>query len=252
MRKILSLLLVCILLTAAFAACGKKETKDNTTPNNNNNGTVTTAPQDNEEIKDGKFTTTRKITVEVFDRGNDGGSKPEDNFYTNFIKEGMLRDHNVEVTFVPVPRWTEVEQINNLLAAGDAPDVCVTYDYPTIQTYAGMGGVLDMSTYLEENKELLPNLYGLLTESNINWDRDPETGTIWAIEARLAHPTRINTFVREDWLKKLNLSEPTTLQEFEAMLKAFKDNAKTLLGADADKMVPFSISFDVGWRADHL
>lgn len=245
-------MLVCILLTAAFAACGKKETKDNTTPNNNNNGTVTTAPQDNEEIKDGKFTTTRKITVEVFDRGNDGGSKPEDNFYTNFIKEGMLRDHNVEVTFVPVPRWTEVEQINNLLAAGDAPDVCVTYDYPTIQTYAGMGGVLDMSTYLEENKELLPNLYGLLTESNINWDRDPETGTIWAIEARLAHPTRINTFVREDWLKKLNLSEPTTLQEFEAMLKAFKDNAKTLLGADADKMVPFSISFDVGWRADHL
>ena len=255
MKKILSITLVCIMIAATFTACGRKETGDNKTPNNNNTdntGTTTPAPQETAEITNGRFAQTRKITVEVFDRGNDGGSKPEDNFYTNFIKEGMLRDHNVEVTFVPVPRWTEVEQINNLLAAGDAPDICVTYDYPTIQTYAGMGGVLDMSTYLEENKELLPNLYGLLTETNINWDRDPATGTIWAIEARLAHPTRINTFVREDWLKKLNLSEPTTLGDFEEMLKAFKDNAKTLLGADADKIVPFSISFDIGWRADHL
>jgi len=63
---------------------------------------------------------------------------------------------------------------------------------------------------------------------------------------------RNSVFVREDWLKKLNIKEPTSLQEFEAMLKAFKDNAKLLLGANADKMIPFSLSIDVGWRADPL
>ena len=212
----------------------------------------TTKPEANAEIVDGKFVKTRKITVEVYDRGNDGGSKPEDNFFANYIKEGMLRDHNVEVTFKPVPRWTEVEQINNLLAAGTAPDVCVTYDYPTIQTYAKMGGVLDLAPIIEENKDLLPNLFNLLTESNINYNKDPETGTIWAIEARLANAARTNTFVREDWLKKLNIAEPTNLQEFEAMLNAFKDNAQTLLGKDAKKMIPFATSFDIGWRADHI
>lgn len=36
------------------------------------------------------------------------------------------------------------------------------------------------------------------------------------------------------------------------MLVAFKDNAELLLGDEADKMVPFSISYDVGWRNDHL
>ena len=36
------------------------------------------------------------------------------------------------------------------------------------------------------------------------------------------------------------------------MLKAFQDNAALLLGDQADKMIPFSTSFDVGWRADHL
>jgi len=205
-----------------------------------------------EEIRNGKFLKTRQITVEIFDRSNPGGSKPEDNFYTNFIKEGMLRDHNVKVTFKPVPRWTEVEVLNNLLAAGDAPDICVTYSYPTIQTYANMGGVTDLAPYLEKYKSMIPNLWGFLGDSNIYWNRDPEKGTIWAIEARLAHNTRINTFVREDWLKKLKISEPTSLEEFEKMLYAFKKNAKKLLGKDADKMIPYSISFDVGWRNNYL
>lgn len=164
----------------------------------------------------------------------------------------MLRDHNVEVTFVPVPRWTEVEVLNNLLAAGDAPDVCYTYSYPTIQTYANMGGVLDLSSYVDEYKDLLPNLWGFLGEDNIYWNKDPETGTIWAIEAKLFQNKRINTFVREDWLKKLGISEPTTLEEFEDMLRAFKENASLLLGDDADKVIPYATSFDIGWRNNHL
>ena len=199
-----------------------------------------------------RFRTTREITVEVYDRSNPGGSRPEDNFYTDFIKEGMLRDHNVRVTFVPVPRWTEVEVLNNLLAAGDAPDIAVTYSYPTIQTYANMGGVIDLAPYLEKYKDVLPNLWGLLGEDNLFWNRDPGTGRVWAIEALLFQNKRINTFVREDWLKKLGLPEPTTLEEFESMLRAFRDNAELLLGPDADKMIPYSTSFDVGWRNEHL
>ncbi|WP_052835816.1 type 2 periplasmic-binding domain-containing protein [Thermobacillus composti] len=115
-----------------------------------------------------------------------------------------------------------------------------------------MGGVLDLAPYLEEAKDILPDLWDLLTDTNIYWNQDPKTGTIWALEARLAVLNRINTFVREDWLKKLNMEAPTNLQEFENMLKAFRDNASLLLGDQADKMIPFAISFDVGWRADHL
>jgi len=204
------------------------------------------------ELVDGRFTTTRKITVEIYDRSNPGGSTPEDNFFTDFIKEGMLRDHNVEVEFVAVPRWTEDQVINNLLAAGDAPDICVTYSFPTIQTYANMGGVINLDPYLTEYKELLPDLWDLLGDTNIYWSQDPDTGSVWAIEAILFQNKRINTFVREDWLNKLGLDKPTTLEEFEDMLRAFRDNAQLLLGEDADKMIPYSTSFDVGWRNDHL
>ena len=205
-----------------------------------------------DELTDGKFAETKHITVEVYDRGNDGGSDPTNNKYTKYIQDQMLERYNVEVEFIAVPRWTEVEQINNLLAAGDAPDICVTYDYPTIQTYANMGGVLDLASYVDDNKDILPNLWDWLGETNLYWDKDPEAGTIWAIEAKLATSNRINTFVRKDWLDKLGLAEPTTKQEFEDMLIAFRDNAETLLGEDADKMVPYSVSYDVGWRAATL
>lgn len=253
MRKKLCVLLVFVMILSLLTAC-------KSTQQSGKNGSELTGkiPESsggqagNQEIVDGKFTTTRKITVEVYDRGNEGGSKPDDNFYTDFIKEGMLRDHNVEVEFVPVPRWTETDVLNNLLAAGEAPDICVTYSYPTIQSYANMGGVIDLAPLFEENKSLLTNLWDLLGDENIYYDQDPVTGKLWAIEAKRAGIARINTFVREDWLNKLKLKEPTSLEEFENMLHAFKDNASTLLGKDADKMIPFSISFDVGWRANNL
>ena len=204
------------------------------------------------ELTDGKFAETRQITVEIYDRGNDGGSDPENNIYTEFIKKGMLEEHNVEVTFKKVPRWTEVDDINNLLAAGEAPDICVTYSYPTVLTYAQMGGVIDLSDMIETYKADLPNLWGWLGDTNMLWDKDPKTGEVWALEGKRAEQQRIVTFVRQDWLDKLGLKAPTTTQEFEDMLVAFKDNADTLLGKDASKMVPFSASYDIGWRASNL
>jgi len=266
MKKTLSLLLACVMLVTLLAAC--TVTPINTTPATPSTKTeeptkAPSTPSTPSTPKDEptkaadptaapKAEKPKEITVEIFDRGNTGGSDPEDNYYTDYIKRGMLREHNVKVTFIPVPRWTEVDVLNNLLAAGDAPDVCVTYSYPTIQTYANMGGVTDMAPLLEKMKPQLTNLWELLGDHNIYYDQDPDTGTVWAIEALLFNNRRINTFVREDWLKKLNIKEPASLQEFETMLKAFKDNASTLLGKDAGKLIPFSTSFDVGWRCNYL
>ncbi|MDE6750014.1 MAG: extracellular solute-binding protein [Lachnospiraceae bacterium] len=269
-KKVISILLASTLLVMSACGCGNDGTSNQgTDPSTSSSQGTDTGAASNEgtasnegsegneaaasgELVDGKFAETRHITVEVYDRGNDGGSDPTNNMYTEYIKKGMLEDHNVEVEFVKVPRWTEVEEINNLLAAGTAPDICLTYSYPTILTYADMGGVLDLSGYVEDYKADLPNLWNWLGETNIYWDKDPVDGTLWAIEGKIAVNNRINTFVRKDWLDALGISEPTTTEEFEAMLIAFEENKDTLLGADADKMIPYSVSYDVGWRAATL
>jgi putative aldouronate transport system substrate-binding protein len=242
-KKILSILLVCSM-AASMAACGGNGSGDSKA-----DPEVQKAAAD---FENGKFKETKHIVVEIYDRGNDGGSDPENNMYTDYIKKGMLEDHNVDVTFKKVPRWTEVEEINNLLSANSAPDVCVTYSYPTIQTYANMGGVIDLAPYVETYKKDLPNLWNWLGDTNINWDKDPKTGTLWCVEAKLAVSNRVLTFVRQDWLDKLGMKAPTTKDEFEKMLVAFKDNADTLLGSDASRMIPYSVSYDVGWRAATL
>lgn len=249
-KKVISILLAAAMVMS-MAACGEKAA-DMSAEEKKQGTEESQGSIESKELENGRFTETRQIVVEIYDRGNDGGSDPENNMYTEYIKKGMLEEHNVEVTFKKVPRWTEVEELNNLLAAGTAPDICVTYSYPTVLTYAKMGGVIDLKNYVEDYREEVPNLWSWLGEDNIYWDKNPKDGTLWAIEGRRAEQQRIVTFVRKDWLEKLNRKEPTTRQEFEDMLVAFQENAELLLGKDADKMIPFSVSYDIGWRASNL
>ena len=257
MKKALSAILAGIVLVASLAGCGGgNDTPSNAptaTPASNtqapaDNNPVSEAPVENAEIVDGRFTETRHITVEIYDRSTEGAAPVDDNWITEYIKAGMLEKHNVEVTYVPVPRWDETPVLNNLLAAGDAPDVCVTYSFPTIQTYANMGGVLDMNPIFQQYPEYMQNLVNLIGEDFITYDQDPNTGVIWAIEAHQFNLAGQKTMIREDWLAKLNLPEPKTITQFEDTLRAFKENAETLLGDEAANIVPLLVTYDVGWN----
>ena len=212
--------------------------------------TLATAFAADNGFVDGKFTETQHITVEIYNRNNDGGTDPTNNVWTEYLKKGMLERYNVEVEYVSVGRWTEVDDLNNLLTIGEAPDVSYTYSAQTIETFAGMGKVVDLTPYLDEYNDQLGDLKALIGEANLYYSQDPITGKTWMLQGAMPNNGRITTFIRQDWLDKLGLAVPTTTEEFEACLVAFRDNAETLLGADADKMVPYTTSTDIGWRND--
>ncbi len=257
MKKKLMALLLAVTVSVPLMACGGSQagqTSEGASSAADETGEAAAeAAESTSELTDGKFAETQHITVEVWDDGSQGSeTSHETNKFNKYIKDQMLEQHNVDVEFVAVPRSNETEQINNLLAAGSAPDICYTYDYATIQTYADMGGVADLSEAVEKYKADLPNMWDWLGETNIYWDQDPTTGSLWALEGKMAVNNRELSFIREDWLKKLDLEVPTTTEEFYQTLVAFRDNADVLLGKDADKMIPFSVSYDVGWRAAML
>ncbi len=212
-----------------------------------------------DDFVDGKFTTPHKITVEIFERPNDGNSDVTSNPFATFIKEGMLERYNVEVEFKPEGRWDEANDIPNLLADGKAADVSYTYNSGAVISYSSMidkngnPGIVDLAPYLEQYKDQLGDLIELLGgEENLYYDQDPTTKTVFMLEAIKPDLSRITTFIRKDWLDALELAVPTTEEEFYNCLVAFRDNADKLLGADADKMVPYSTSTDIGWRNDLL
>ena len=212
-----------------------------------------------DDFVDGKFTTPHKITVEIFERPNDGNSDVTSNPFATYIKEGMLERYNVEVEFKPEGRWDEANDIPNLLADGKAADVSYTYNSGAVIAYSAMTdangnpGIIDLTPYLEQYKDQLGDLIALLGgEEYLYYDKDPQSGATYMIEAIKPDLARITTFIRKDWLDALELAVPTTEKEFYNCLVAFRDNAEKLLGADASKMVPYSTSTDIGWRNDLL
>ena len=163
-RKLLSFILVFAMIITVFSGCGAKEKNESETANQGDNSTTnapTAVPDDSTAANssteaDDKSTAEEEkpeyseITVEIFDRGTDGGkTDPTNNYYTDWIKTKCLEELNLGVTFVAVSRWEETEQLNNLMAAGTAPDVCLTYSGDLITNYRDLGGLTDLAPYVD-------------------------------------------------------------------------------------------------------
>jgi len=191
-----------------------------------------------------------QLTVEIFDRGTDGGrSLAQDNAWTNWIKEKVLKDLNIEVTFIPVGRWSETTDIVNLMASASAPDLCYTYAGDMIATFRDQGGIMDLSPYINSH---LPDLKKLLGEDPafpgqdfIVRNADPDTGRIYSIPSFRVALAQRNVFIRKDWLDRLGIAVPTSVQEFYNALVAFRDRDPGNVGRN--RIVPYFQGSDVRW-----
>jgi putative aldouronate transport system substrate-binding protein len=195
------------------------------------------------------------VTVEVFDRGTSGGrSSPTDNNWTNWIKEKLLKDENIAVTFVAVPRSEEVPGLNNMFAAGNPPDVCLTYSNELLSNYQGQDGLFNMTPYLDSHLKDLKAYLGpdptFPGRDFITRKQDASTGAIYAIPGKRTILARHNTFIRKDWLDILGLPPPSTTEEFFNTMAAFKEKDPGNVGKD--RVIPFAMSKAVQQHAGIL
>ncbi|GHV06510.1 hypothetical protein FACS189485_15150 [Spirochaetia bacterium] len=200
-------------------------------------------------------TSAAAVTVEIFDRGTDGGkTDPTNNKWTAWIKEKILKDENIVVNFVSVPRWTETDSLVNLFAAGTPPDVAYTYSNDNIQSWSDQGGIYDLSPYIDTTLKDLKAFLGpdkaLPGKDFIRRNIDESTGKIYSIPAKRMNVALRNIFIRQDWLEILGIPEPKTTQQYYDTLAAFRDNAARL---GVSKVVPFTLNGDrVDWAAGNI
>ncbi|MCL2277499.1 MAG: extracellular solute-binding protein [Treponema sp.] len=192
------------------------------------------------------------ITVEIFDRGMDGGrSNAADNAWTKWIQEKVKADLNIDVTFIPVGRWSENVDIVNLMASGSAPDLCYTYNTEMISQFRQMGGILDLAPYIDQYLPDFRRLLGpdpaLQGQDLVYRDRDPVTQSVYSVPSVVVNNPQRNMFIRKDWLDILGLQMPTTTQQFYEALIAFRDNADRLPGSGGNRVIPFGQDSDARW-----
>ncbi len=161
------------------------------------------------------------LRVEVYDRAV-AGLNLEDCMQLHYIQENFGDPNHIKVQFVPISRWSETEILNTQLAGGTAPDICMTYDAALVQSYIDMGGLYPMDDLLAEYGQ---NLVKFLGENVLQFGRKGDVGSEiqWYVPARRISVARSGGLIRGDWLEKLNMERPTTIDEWVAYLYAAKE-----------------------------
>ena len=196
---------------------------------------------------------TVEITVQVFDRGTDGGkSNATNNNWTSWIQEKALKDENIKIRFIPVPRWEETSTMYNLMASGTPPDVCLSYSPGMISNFRDLGGLLELSPYidtiLKDLKEFLGPDAALPGRDLIRRYEDIVTREIYSIPAHRTVTAFKTMVIRKDWLDRLGLPLPSTTDEYYQALRAFKE--KDPGGIGLNRVMPLCIGRDIFWDAN--
>src|SRR5712692_9413915 len=134
----------------------------------------------------------------------------------------------IHLDFQHPPLQQEQDQFNLLVASGKYPDV-VEFDW--LHSYAGGpskaikdGVIVRLNDAIDR---YAPNFKKLLAD-HPEWRKQIVTdeGDLYAFPFLRSEPillTFIGPVIRSDWLTKLGLKTPTTLDDWHTMLKAFKD-----------------------------
>lgn len=169
------------------------------------------------------------LRIELFDRGDTPPGAPPitDNFMTRYIQEQFGNPNRIKVEFVTIPRAEEVDRLDVLMAANQAPDIVFTYDKSQYYKYVSQGKLTDLSPYLAEHGRDLARILGedILAEGRLD-------GRQYAIPARRVLRAHSTSFIREDWLAMLGLPLPETTEQFYETLKAMKERLPSMLGHD--------------------
>ncbi|MBQ6462912.1 MAG: extracellular solute-binding protein [Pseudobutyrivibrio sp.] len=178
----------------------------------------------------------------------------------NEVLNKLMEDQGIKITWNTMSDSLE-EQVNIQIAGGDLPDAYqgVGFSNYDLSNYGSDGTFIDLTDYI--NADTMPNLTAILEEHpEIKAAITMEDGSIYGLPsaeqmgtAGIGKDEDYSIFsvpqfsmINKKWLDELGLEVPSTLDELQTALEAFKENdmaAKTY-GAPAGSTIPMSTGFD--------
>ncbi|PYI55537.1 extracellular solute-binding protein [Paenibacillus flagellatus] len=187
------------LLGSMLAACGKEGGNE---PGPSSPAAGSTDPKER-----------KPVTIQVLTQSF-GSKMPaeEDNWVKKVLKEktGVI----VDMTNPPDNEYKNL--LNARMAGSDFPDLFML-DKDQLKQYSDQGLLLDLTPYLNGKMKPVKDYLGEneLKKGTVN-------GKIYALPKKPQIPYQ-NLWIRKDWLAKLNLQVPTTLDELVQVAKAFTE-----------------------------
>jgi putative aldouronate transport system substrate-binding protein len=209
-RKLLATILTVMVVTTSLflGGCKSKET--------NQDSSQTGKPQEN----------TKKEVVSLKFLGPTDKFNPAEDVTRQKIKDMLGFDIIPEMGI-------EEDKINLILSSDQEYDIIKFSNRALLANYIKNKAIQPLNEYIDKYG---PNLKKAFSQEV--WDMLSVDGKIYAIPNTNYQAVTEGIGVRKDWLNKLNLKEPTTVDEFYNMLKAFKDNNPD--GLDKSKVVPLT------------
>lgn len=214
---------VAIVAAAAIAvtlgACSNKNSAADQEPT-----------QAQQEVKNIEFPLAQSQTLSILTSAEATSTQ---NPAEKLIYQRIQKETNVDVDWTCYVKDQFIDKRNLVLAKGDGlPDIILNADMGTLDLlkYGGQGILVPVEDLIEQ---YMPNLKKVLEENpsykklitapdghiySFPWIEQLGTGKE-AIQAIGGMP-----FINKDWLDQLGLAMPTTTQELEQVLTAFKEN----------------------------
>lgn len=196
--------LIAAIMAMFFAGCGTSDSKTQVIQAQSGTAASSAAP-----VPSGK-----PAEISIF---FDNTSTVCDRSNTPVLKE-IEKMTNTKITIVQAPNGQGNEKLNLLISSGDVPEIIKAND-KIINKYGIEGAIYSLEDIIGKQ---MPIAKQKLSKDVINKLKASDN-KLYTLP--LIRDTGYGAFfVREDWLKKLNLNPPKTLDEYYAMLKAFTEN----------------------------
>lgn len=209
MKKKVMIPLAAALSLSMLAACGSGTS--------NNAGPITDDKGQEVQVESGQ----KPDVIKVFMLGGHNFPNGEDinnNPWTQMIEKENNIDLQIE--YGPSAADEYMSKLTLKFASNDIPDLFIVPSaYQNwIMENAELGALMNLDGKLDSYSNLMNAVYPSA------WEAAKNNGKIYAIPVlNDGNKATDNVYIRKDWLDKLGLEVPKTLEEFENVARAFRD-----------------------------
>ncbi len=235
-KQALSVILCAALLTVLFCGCGGKEPQQSQTPASSAGGTQ---PEETGDKGPLYIEGSEGVTLTFWTPMEDIQTQHFTSLEEHPFYQWMEEQTGVHVEFIHPSREQMAQQLSLMISSGEYYDILYNPDYP-----GGPQTGIDLAPYLDE---YMPDykaaincddgsfsawewgeekeLYQPLPQSAFAENLYTSSGALWCVTqlwGDVLYP-EFGPVIRKDWLDEAGLDVPETLEELEAVLKAFKE-----------------------------